>query len=291
MAVASGSVTALKRWIGFELLRLREAQDPVINRVDAAKHLGKGATSLHYYETASHLPSVGDVALLLELYGVPERIDTFRELLKEAKKGKKWWVELSDAMPDWFELYLGLEASAVHYQGYDALTVPGLFQTADYAEAIIRAGNRELSDQEVARRVELRTARCALAERAQDPMRVWVVLGEAVLRCQVGGPKVLRAQIERLVELAERPNVDFQLLPADSGAHSGAEGTFTLLTFPPELEGDHGLAYVETRIRGVYYESPDEINQYREVLTRLQVQALTPEDTPAALLQIAKEIK
>lgn len=290
MATASGSPTALKRWIAFELRRLRERHRPIISRVDAADRIGKSDTQVGHVETARNLPSLSDAEVLLGFYGVPERAPTFRDLIKQAKKGKDWWIGFTDVMPPWFGLYLGLEASAIDYQSYDVVTVPGLFQTAEYAEAVIRAGEHGLTDQEIARRVELRVARCGLVEREENPLRVWTVLDEAVLRRKVGGPEVLRAQIERLVELAERPNVDFQLLPAEAGAHAGVEGTFTILTFPPELEGDHGLAYVETRVRGIYYEAREEIDRHRHTLTRLQVQALPPEDTPAALLQIAKEI-
>jgi transcriptional regulator with XRE-family HTH domain len=286
--VASNSPTALKRWIAFELRRLREKSGRT--RQEAANRLGRAVAQIGHLETGRNLPSAGDVEVLLTWYGHPERIEFFRDLLKRAKKGRDWWIGFADAVPDYFALFLGLEASAVQVQSYDALVIPGILQTPAYAAAIIRAGEPQ-PDREVARRIELRMARQQLVERADDPVRVWSVLDEAVLHRQVGGADVMREQLERLVKLAERPNVDIQVLPFTAGAHAGTEGAFTLLTFPPELDSDPGAVYVETRVRGIYYEDPAEILLYQQALTRLQVQALTPEASPAMVMQIAEEFR
>lgn len=287
--VASSSPTALKRWIAYELRRLREANQRT--RQEAADRLGKTLAQIGHLETGRNLPSAGDVELLLSWYGQPDRIELFRDLLKRAKKGRDWWIGFADAVPHDFALYLGLEASAVQLQSYDGLVVPGFLQTSAYAKGVIRAGARSEPDHEIARRVELRMARQQLIERDDEPLQVWSVLDEAVLRRQVGGAEVLREQLERLVKLAERPNIDLQVLPAAAGAHAGSEGAFTLLTFPPELAGDPGVVYVETRVRGIYYEDPAEIQLYRQALTRLQVQALTPEESPTMIQRIAEELR
>jgi hypothetical protein len=287
--VASNSPTALRRWIAFELRRLRESSGRT--RQEAADRLGRALAQIGHLETGRNLPSAGDVEVLLTWYGHPDRIEFFRDLLKRAKKGRDWWIGFADAVPDYFALFLGLESAAVQVQSYDALVVPGILQTPAYAKAIIQAGGRAQPDHEVHRRIELRMARQQLVERDGDPVQVWSVLDEAALRRQVGGPAVMREQLEQLVKLAERPNVDIQVLPLDAGAHAGAEGAFTLLTFPPELDSDPGVVYVETRVRGIYYEDPAEILLYRQALTRLQVQALTPEESPTMVMQIAEEFR
>jgi transcriptional regulator with XRE-family HTH domain len=286
---ASSSPTALKRWIAYELRRLREARGRT--RQEAATRLGRTVAQIGHLETGRNLPSAGDVEVLLNWYGHPDRVEFFRDLLKQAKKGRDWWVGLADAVPDYFALFLGLEASAAQVQSYDCQVVPGILQTPAYAQAIIRAGERAWPDHEVARRVELRMARQQLIERADEPLQVWSVLDEGVLHRQVGGAEVMREQLERLVKLAERPNIDLQVLPATAGAHAGTEGTFTLLTFLPELHSDPGIVYVETRVRGIYHEDPAEIQSYRRALTRLQVQALTPDESPAMIQRIAEELR
>ncbi|MBY8853033.1 DUF5753 domain-containing protein, partial [Saccharothrix sp. MB29] len=176
----------------------------------------------------------------------------FLDLRLRAKKGRDWWIGFDEsAVPEYFRLFLGLESSAVKIESWDAIVVPGLFQTPDYARAIIRDGDPGLSVTEVERRIELRAARQDEVLDRDDPPRVWAVISEAALRLEVGGRAVLKQQLARLVELRERPNVDVQVLPASAGAHTGAEGAFTLLTFPSELEHDPGCVYTETRVKGV----------------------------------------
>lgn len=74
-----------------------------------------------------------------------------------------------------------------------------------------------------------------------------------------------------------------------SGAHAGLDGTFTVLDFPLELPGDPGTVYVQNRLKGVYYEEPAEIDEYRQILTRLQAEAVTPAESPFVIARIAEE--
>jgi transcriptional regulator with XRE-family HTH domain len=269
--VVASSPTALKRWIAIEMRRLREAAG--LDRPTAADRIGKANTVVAHIETGRNLPAPSDVEVLLNLYGVPERVPFFRDLIRTAKRGKDWWIGFTDAVPEWFELYLGLESAAARISSYDAQWVPGLFQTRVYAEAIYRAGERWRSEEEIAAKVEVRMGRQAVLSRPDDPPHVWCVLDEAVLHRAVGGPAVMRGQLEHLLDLADRPNIDLQVLAADSGAHAGAEGTFTILEYPAEFGGDPGTAYVETRQQGVYYEQPAQVTDYRRVFERLQQQA------------------
>ncbi|MGH3992490.1 MAG: DUF5753 domain-containing protein, partial [Pseudonocardiaceae bacterium] len=248
----------------------------------------KTLQQIGHIETVRNLPSTGDLEALLTSYGAADRIELFRSIARQARKGKDWWIGFEDAMPRDFDLYLGLEASAMQIHSYAAVVVPGLLQTTAYAEAVIRGGDPTLTDEEVARRVELRMARQHVLDR-KDPPHVWAVLDEAVLRRQIGGPDVSRQQLEHLVTLAQRPHIDLQVLPAAAGAHAGAEGTFTWLAFPPELAGG-GVVYLDTRVRCVYYEDPADILVYRNGMTRLQIQATTPANTPSILDHAAKEL-
>jgi Domain of unknown function (DUF5753) len=84
--------------------------------------------------------------------------------------------------------------------------------------------------------------------------------------------------------------VNIQLLPLDVGVHAGIDGTFIILTFPPELVGDPGVAYTEARIMGNYYEDPAEIMSYRNTLRRIQVHARTPQHTRTLLVRRIEEL-
>ncbi|MDQ3404635.1 MAG: helix-turn-helix transcriptional regulator [Actinomycetota bacterium] len=288
MTVVASSPTALKRWIAFELRKLRDRSG--LSREDAAKAIQGSAQNVGHMENGRSLPGPLELERLLELYGVPERVEFWRELRLRAKKGKDWWIGFGEAVPEYFNLFLGLESSAVQIESWDAHVVPGLFQTPDYARAVIRGGEPERSLDEVDRQVELRMARQHEVLEDGSPPLVWRVIAEPVLRWLVGGTDTMRAQLDRLVELAEHPNIEIQVLPVSVGAHTGGEGTFTLLSFPPELENDHGVVFAETKVQGYYYEEREQIMRYRTTLARLQVQAAKPADSPAFIRRIAKEL-
>jgi hypothetical protein len=212
------------------------------------------------------------------------------DLVDAARKGRDWWLPFKDAAPEWFDLFLAMESSAVQIDSYDSMIVPGLFQTPAYAKAVIQVGEPELADAEVARRVELRMGRQGVLTRQPDPPIVWGVLDESVLHRPAGEPRVLVEQLEHLVKLLDLPMVTIQLLPLDVGVHSGIDGTFTILTFPPELEGDPGIAYTEARVKATYYENPAEIMTYRNTLRRIQIHACTPQETRTLMVRRIEEL-
>ncbi|MBN9748612.1 DNA-binding protein [Amycolatopsis sp. A1MSW2902] len=285
--VATLSPTAVRRWIRITLRRMRKAagHEPE----DVAARLGKTVQAYRHYETGTRLPSASDVEVLLNWYGFPERVPFFRQLLKAAQRGKDWWKSFPDTgVPEWFQLYLGLESNAATISSYDAQWVPGLMQTADYARELYRAGDRGLSDGEIATKVELRLARQPIVTREEDPLRIVCVLDEAVLYRQVGGARVMSGQLDHLGELASRSNVEIRILTAASGAHAGTEGTFTILDYPEEFVGDPGTVYAELRPEGRYFEEPSQVEDYRNAFRSLYEQADAPECTPD-YLKAAKE--
>ncbi|CAM3961604.1 helix-turn-helix transcriptional regulator [Kibdelosporangium persicum] len=286
--VASQSPTALKWWFAVEMRRMRDRKG--LSREDAARAIKGSTQGIGHIESGRSLPKPLELDKLLELYGQTERAEFFHDLRDMAKKGKDWWISFGPSVRSYFNLFLGLESSSPQIEGWDALVPPGLFQTADYAEGVIRAGYVDLPGTDIRPLVELRMARQHEVLERDQPARVWRVIDEAALRRIVGSREVTKAQLEHLAALAERPNVDVQIVPLDAGAHTGTEGTFTLLSAPPELENYPGCVYVETLVKGYYYEELEEITRYRNALTRLRVQAIKPEDSPAFIRQIAKDL-
>jgi transcriptional regulator with XRE-family HTH domain len=268
--------------------RLREKSH--VSREQAATAVKGSPQNIGHIEVGRTLPKPLELERLLELYGVPERAEFFQELRARAKRGRDWWIGFSGAVPDHLNLFLGLEASAVQIESWDAYVVPGLFQTEATAAELIRVGRPELIAADVARLVELRMARQREILDRESPPQVWSVIAEPALRWRVGGPDVLRAQIDHLIELAARPHVEIQVLPLSAGAHVGTDGTFEILSAPPELHNYPGCVFVEDRIRGHYYEDPEQLLQYRNDLTRLQVQAAKPEETLELLHEMAKDV-
>lgn len=286
--VAASSATVFKRYVALELGKLRVAAG--FTREQVAAHLGCSLGHVRHLETMHSLPKPLEVRALLPLYGVGERTDGFLALVDAARRGKDWWADFP-GVPERMDLLLAMEAAAVTIHSYDTMVVPGLFQTPAYAEAVFRAGEPNLPENELQPRIDLRMVRQDILTRRPDPPAVWCVLDEAVLHRRTSKPAVLVEQLTHLVKLSKLPNVHIQVLPFDAvGLHTGMDGTFMILTFGPELVGDPGVAYVESRITGTYYEDAADIARYRDTWSRVQLQALKPEQSQAVLARRAEEI-
>jgi hypothetical protein len=154
-----------------------------------------------------------DVADLLTLYGVTsEQARAAMLQLAQRASTPGWWATYSDILPGWFEAYVGLEAAASVIRTFELQFVHGLFQTEDYARAVIMLGPQAAPAWEIDNRVALRMKRQDLLTGA-DPPKVWSVMDETALRRPVGGPQVMRAQLHHLAEIAQLPQVTVQVVP------------------------------------------------------------------------------
>ncbi|MGH3566339.1 MAG: helix-turn-helix domain-containing protein [Pseudonocardia sp.] len=285
--LTSSSPAVLKRWIGLELRRLRTAAGR--SRPEVVARLNQSRTTVGHMETGRNLPSASVLEVLLGYYGVPDRLPFFLDLIAAARKGRNWWDQLPGGTPSWLELFLGLEAGAAELSGFHSYLVPGLLQTAEYAEAVMRA-EPDFTEQEIRQRVELRLGRQRILDRADDPVRLWVVLDESVLHRRRGTPQVMAAQLEHLVAMSQRPRIDLQVLPLTVGAHVAQQGTFQLVKFPAEMVGDPGVVFIDCLIEGRYYETPEEVAVYERAMTRLRVQAASQEESRSILQRAAREV-
>ncbi|WP_405431887.1 helix-turn-helix domain-containing protein [Micromonospora sp. NBC_00617] len=208
-----------------------------------------------------------DVKAMCELYGVsPEMTEAMRGLAAETKS-KGWWHAYGDAVPSWFELYVGLESAAAHLRRYDESLIPGLLQTRQYALGLFQPGSR-LSVEERERAVDVRMQRQALlTRRLPKPPRLEAVLAEAVLRRPVGGSSVMSAQLSHLIRAAELPNVSIRVVPLAAGPHPGAvAGSFVILDFPATKGGraapEPSVVYSESLTGALYLDKPEELAAY-----------------------------
>ncbi|MCO1655780.1 helix-turn-helix domain-containing protein [Pseudonocardia humida] len=286
MASAS-SPTVWRRWLAFELVRLR--QRARLEQRDVARELRCSVAKISYYETAERPVVVRDLdEVLLPLYRVPrERWPTYLQAARDSRQ-KGWW-ERYDAvtLPGWFSLFVGLEQGASVIRVYEAQLVPGLLQTREYAEAVSRSGTAERTDEEVARHVELRMTRQAVLDRDPDPLRLWVMLDEAVLRRVVGSPALMAEQLRHLAAMAQRPKVTIQVMPYSGGAYPGMTGRFQILDFP--WPSDPGLAYVEHRAGSLYLEEPNEISAHSVAFEHMSANALSPSESLTLIADAAEE--
>jgi transcriptional regulator with XRE-family HTH domain len=230
-----------------------------------------------------------DAEKLLQTYGVTDQqeIDTFLKSVREANK-RGWWHTYRDVLPDWFAAYLSLEQAALQIRAYEAEFVHGLLQTEAYARALLGAGNPHASAEATERRVALRMRRQELLSRPAPP-RVWVVMDETVLRWPVGGPEVMRAQIDHLIAVNTLPHVTLQIMPFRNGPHPAMRaGAFHLFRFrAPELPD---IVYLSGLVGAVYLDKDDDVVVYREALDRLGAQSAPARKTEDLLGAIRKEL-
>lgn len=188
--------------------------------------------------------------------------------LAKETKARGWWHAYGDAIPEWFDLYIGLEEAATGLTSYESDLVPGLLQTADYAREVISAHGEggSLGEDEIEARVRLRVDRQTLLTRTTDPLTLRLVLSEVVLRRQVGGHGVMAGQMARLVQASERSNVTIRIAPFSSGLHPGVvSGPFVILRFPLNGDGSETeppTVYSDGYTGGLYLDRPTEVERY-----------------------------
>lgn len=277
----AGSPSMRRRRLAAELRRLRNGAGLSIE--DVAGSLKWPGSKVSRIENRQVGITTRDLRKLLDLYEAGDR--AYREELLEMGRRateRGWWQSYSGAVPSAYANFIGLEAEAATIRAYEPELVPGLLQTADYARAVIRAGRPADTAEEIDRRVEVRLERQEVLTRTSPPPpKVSVVLNEAVLARRVGGPEVMRAQIEHLTRERDRANIVIQILPFSSGEHPAMVGPFTMLTFLDPA--DPGVVNVENVMGSLALEKPEEIRAYEEVWGAIQARAVSPGDARAVM--------
>jgi transcriptional regulator with XRE-family HTH domain len=258
----------VRRALGRRLTRLRIASGKSRREV-AEANLGISEPTLHRIETGKVPVTGANVRALCWLYGADQAITDALAEMAVGTSQQEWW-DASSVIPDWFKLYVGLEASASRICTYDGEVVPGEFQTVEYARAVF--GAEQPSDEAADRHVTLRMQRQrALFARRPAP-RLTAVLGEGAVTRPVGGPAVLAAQIAHLRELACLDNVEIMVLPWSVGAHAAMAGAFRILDF--EDPDDPDVVYLEPHIGALYLEEPAEVDEYRRIFQMISKDAV-----------------
>jgi transcriptional regulator with XRE-family HTH domain len=279
--------TVLRILLGSQLRRLRERRG--ITRDDAGYTIRASGSKISRMELGRVSFKERDVTDLLALYGVEDAGErtALVELARQANS-PGWWHKYSDVLPDWFQVYVGLEEAASLIRIYELQFVPGLLQTADYARAVVRLGQRRAEPREVEHRVSLRLDRQRVLSKPNAP-RLWAIVDEAVLRRPIGGTDVMRGQLERLIEAAKEPNITFQVIPFRIGGHAAEAGSFTIMRFP-ELDLPD-VVYLEQLTSALYLDKREDAERYSEVMERLSVESEPPEQTVEILSRILAEVE
>jgi transcriptional regulator with XRE-family HTH domain len=284
-ALLSGAMVRRRR-LAAELRRLREAAH--LTCEEAAARLECSASKISRIETGRVSVSPRDVRDLLRIYGVPEEErSSLIELARESRQ-KGWWQGYGDTVEPHLATYLGMESEATEIRHYNPGRIPTLLQTRDYADALITAGRTGIGkypgppDRMVDMLLERQ--RRAMAR----PPSMWVVLDEAALRRQVGGPEVMRRQIEHLIGLTSTKTVFLQFVPFSSGAYVSMDLPFVILAFPDPADPDVVCIGYQTGV--LWIEELAEVDRYSVFFHHLQAAALSLEDSVALMTSVLKDM-
>jgi transcriptional regulator with XRE-family HTH domain len=275
-----------RRLLGAALRRYRESVGYGLD--DAARILECDRSKISRIETGQRGIRPKELRELLAEYGVDEKERAALVTIARQTGARGWWQSYRQVLPEAYEDFIILESSAAAMWTYEAQIVPGLLQTADYARAIAAASLIKETREQQEQFVEARLTRQRVLVK-EDPLQLWVILGESALRQAVGGPKTMRDQLRRLVEVSdELPNVTIQVLPFSVGAHAAtSSGPFAILKFPESA--DLGLVFLEALTGGVYLEGDTDVAPYTLVFEHLRASALSTAATARLISEVARE--
>jgi transcriptional regulator with XRE-family HTH domain len=282
------SPTVRGRRLRYELRRLREQRGLTIEQAAELSGGDWTPSAISRWETGDRRIRPADLRVLLDIYEV--RGDQREVLLTFAREARQrgWWQSYrGEAVPEWFQVYLGLEAEAASIREYGAELVPGLLQTADYYRGFMRTAPAAGDEEAIERKIAVRAAR---QERltAEDPPDCWFVLNEAVVHRVVGGAEVMRAQLQHIMQVTNWSHISVQVLPFRAGAHPAMDGSFIILGFPEAPDPD--VVYLESQTGSLYLEKLPEVERYQAMFNHLIAKALGPDESRNLIAEVAADL-
>lgn len=275
--------TIQRRRLGNALKRAREeagkTQDAAAEVIDAA------ASKISRLELGQSGIKQTDLTLLLTFYGVRgEQAEPLRELARAGRQRGRW-TGYRDAIPDWFRTYVDLEADASELRWYQPEVVPGILQIESYIRAMNSSALQQVSKDAAEQQLKVRLQRQAIIDQPSAPLLNFI-LSESALRRNVGDTSTMGEQLHHLAEVAERPNVELQVLPFDAQTFGAAWVGFTIMRFDHDAASD--VVYLEDYTDATYLDRPDGVQTYTRLWNRLQAAAMGQAESRSMIVGLAK---
>jgi transcriptional regulator with XRE-family HTH domain len=262
------------RRLGLALTQLREGAGMSLETAAAEVDLSKSTLSRLEKALTPAKPAI--VRALLVMYGVSgDELEALVQLARDSRQGG-WWRAYSDVLPPPHLDYLALESEAVRISLFEANLVAGILQTPEYARSVMRSGVNILSDEDIESRVEARQKRGEMLI-APRPPALCAILDEAALRRPVGGPSVMKGQMDHLLKLSQQPGITIQVIPLSVGAHPGLPGPVHILEY--EDPSDPPIVALETIAGDMLVDRGADIQHCLNVFAALRSLALSPNQT------------
>lgn len=273
---------------------LREARESIgLTLVEAAKLMEWSKSALQRLEKGqTERIRTHNIVLLGEIYQLGEGEVADLKALAEQAAVKSWWHEYGSFISPNFDIYMGLESVARELTFFQQSAIPGIMQTAGYARVLDLLYFPDDTEEQLAKRMELRRRRQSVITRRIRPT-VAVTLHEATLRTVVGNPKVMAAQLRHIADLSTEPNVELHVLSFRAGLPLAlSTGPFVILDFGCDRSGspvEPTVVYAEAYTGAMYFEKESDVSRYRAGYEVIRGAALGVRPTRDLLREIARE--
>lgn len=222
--MAETAVTLRAQWLGQQLREMRERARLTLR--EAGDFINRNPSTVSRLEAGIIPPRVPEVLAYLDMCGIDDtRRRTDLKTMAQDAWQKGWWegftADVAGSLIDW----VWLESRAREIYSFESAVLPGLLQTREYAEALIRAAHPGVSKEQLTRYVDLRMARQRRLDEP-EPVKFSTIIEEGAVRRLVGGPEVMKKQLAFLRTVAGWPNIEIMILPAAAGAHASPNGSF-----------------------------------------------------------------
>jgi len=274
---------AQQRLLRSELRAARERAG--LTQREVALSLDWSTSKVIRIEAGASNVSTTDLQAMLKHYGVADdRIGQLVEVAK-ASRQRAWWDEYRGSLDQDFVTLLELEASTSLIRQFQSLLIPGLLQTEPYAREILKLYAKP---DELDYKVKIRMERQQILD-GEDAVKAFFIIDEAAVRRWVGGPGVVREQLEKLKELNRMPNISIQILTFDKGVHRGMRGHFEVFEFPTDEQDD--VVYLEwSGGAQILQNNAAQVSNYVEIFLELETVASPPDKLDAVIDRLIEEV-
>ncbi|WP_416967062.1 helix-turn-helix domain-containing protein [Streptomyces sp. 4F14] len=275
-----GKPTVRSRRLGVALRRHREAAG--LDQAAAAEAIIKSVSKVSRAESGHVSVSALEVRTLLDRYGVTDENERDR-LVGWARTSNErgWWVDYQDTLrPDYAD-HITLESDATYILDWDPVLIPGLLQTAQYADKVITIGPKFLPEDRVAELVEVRMQRQRRLDEGE--VQYTAILWEPAITALADGSEVYVDQLQHLLKVGRRQNVTLQILPSSAFLTATMSGAFTAFSYGVEPYAE--AVAVQTSSNTAVVEAPDDLARYANVFDRLRSAALSPTQSARRIRQ------
>ncbi|MGK5729058.1 helix-turn-helix domain-containing protein [Streptomyces sp. URMC 124] len=258
------------RLCGNQIKLWRQAAN--VSREELAAEAGYGVEAVRSMEMGRRRPSQHLLQVADAMFGANGKLESAHPYLEPDRYANR------------IREYMGIEAEAVAHHWYDVLVIPGLLQTEDYARVLMASHCPPVDDETVEARVAGRLERQELLKKQTTLFSF--VIHEAALRGLVGGPEVMKGQLNHLLEVGKLRNVSIQVLPLGQGAGPAIGGPFSVL----ETTDHRVYGYQEGQGASMLYTDLDRVGALTKRHSMIRMSALDAESSAELIRRVAEEL-